>query len=203
MADSLANGVSMNYATKNKDNVWEVLRMYTFSKYDNGIYYRNAVLETNQDIKYHLADIPLPNGILRVDKISSPVSTDIRLGHYSLPQLGNPIKEQIFDINGNKAYIINNEKYSQAMISLSGWSDLEFIKGEGVHPESDYCTVINSTDRLPQGDKIYITLQLWKKGNKDFTKEELSPVKEFKISTDKKTVIIILNDGSIKEINFQ
>lgn len=203
MADSLANGVSMNYATKNKDNVWEVLRMYTFSKYDNGIYYRNAVLETNQNINYHLADIPLPNGILRVDKISSPVSTDIRLGHYSLPQLGNPIKEQIFDINGNKAYIINNEKYSQAMISLSGWSVLEFIKGEGVHPGSDYCTVINSTDRLPQGDKIYITLQLWKKGNKDFTKEELSPVKEFKISPDKKTVIIILNDGSIKEINFQ
>lgn len=203
MADSLANGVSMNYATKNKDNVWEVLRMYTFSKYENGIYYRNAVLETNQDIKYHLADIPLPNGILRVDKISSPVSTDIRLGHYSLPQLENPTKEQVFDIKGNKAYIINNGKYSQAMISLSGWSGLEFIKGEGVHPESDYCTVINSTDRLPKGDKIYITLQIWKKGNKDFTKEELSPVKEFKISAEKKTVSIILNNGSIKEINFQ
>ena len=116
--------------------------------------------------------------------------------------MGNPIKEQIFDINGNKAYIINNEKYSQAMISLSGWSGLEFIKGEGVHPESDYCTVINSTDRLPQGDKIYITLQLWKKGNKDFTKEELSPVKNLHISNDRNTVELILNNGTTKTIRY-
>lgn len=202
MADSLANGVSMNYAVKNKDLVWEVLRMYTFKKYEDGIYYRDAVLETNQEIKYHLADITLPNGILRVDKISSPVSTAIRLGHYSLPQLNSPVTEKTVNINGHTAYIINNGEYSQAMISLSGWSRLEFIKGKGVHPESEYCSVINGTDKLPVGDKIYITLQLWKKGNKDFTKDELSPVKDFKVSENNDFVDILFKDGTRKKVGF-
>lgn len=202
MADSLLNGVSMNYAVKNKDLSWEVLRMYTFKKYEEGIYYRDAILETNQEIKFQLADITLPNGILRVDKVSSPLSTDIRLGHYSLPQLNNSITEKTVNINGHTAYIINNGKYSQAMISLSGWSHLEFIMGKGVHPESEYCSVINSTDKLPEGDKIYITLQLWKKGSKAFTNDELSPVKNFKVSGDLNTVDILLKNGTRKKVIF-
>lgn len=96
MADSPDGKVSMNYAVLNAKQEWEVLRLYTFKKFEDGIYYRDAELETNPEIKFHLADIPLPNGILRVDKVSFPITTELRYGHYSLPELESPIvtKEQ-------------------------------------------------------------------------------------------------------------
>ena len=47
-----------------------MLRLYTFKSIENGIYRRDAVLETDSTVKYQLADIPLPDGILRVDKVT-------------------------------------------------------------------------------------------------------------------------------------
>ena len=63
MADSPDGKVSMNYAVLNAKQEWEVLRLYTFKKFEDGIYYRDAELETNPEIKFRLAEIPLPNGI--------------------------------------------------------------------------------------------------------------------------------------------
>ena len=80
MADGTNGEVSMNYATLNGKNQWEVLRLYTFQSFENGIYRRDAELETNRDIRYKLADIPLPNGVLRVDKVVTPAATKVRLG---------------------------------------------------------------------------------------------------------------------------
>ena len=40
-----------------------MLRLYTFKSFENGIYRRDAVLETDSTVKYQLADIPLPDGI--------------------------------------------------------------------------------------------------------------------------------------------
>ena len=58
MADSPDGKVSMNYAVLNDKQEWEVLRLYTFKKFEDGIYYRDAELETNPEIKFRLADIP-------------------------------------------------------------------------------------------------------------------------------------------------
>jgi hypothetical protein len=94
MADGKNGEVSMNYATKNAKGEWEVLRLYTFKSFEDGIYRRDAVLETNLNIKYNLADIPLPNGVLRIDRVSVPSPTDIRLGHYTLSEtFGKPVIE--------------------------------------------------------------------------------------------------------------
>ena len=89
MADGKNGEVSMNYATKNYKGAWEVLRLYTFKSFENGIYRRDAVLETNSKIQYKLADIPIPNGVIRVDKVSVPQPTTIRFGHYTLPLKDN------------------------------------------------------------------------------------------------------------------
>lgn len=202
MADGVNGEVSMNYAVKNVNAEWEVLRMYTFRKFENGIYYRDAVLETNQDLKFKLADIPLPNGILRIDKVISPVQTDIKLGHYSLPEFSTPIKESRKDNVGQSRLIINNGKFSQAMISLGGWDKQEFVHVEGLHPESNKCTVINAIAKLPKGEKIFATLQLWKKGEKDFTEKELSPVKTLNILENGDKVEVVFNNGTTKIVEF-
>ncbi|RHL09478.1 MULTISPECIES: DUF2264 domain-containing protein [Bacteroides] len=195
MADSPDGKVSMNYAVLNDKQEWEVLRLYTFKKFEDGIYYRDAELETNPEIKFRLADIPLPNGILRVDKVSFPLTTELRYGHYSLPELESHIVTKEQKAGGYTAYCMDNGIYQTALINLQGWSEVEFVQTEGLHPISNKCSVINAAT-THSGDKVFITLQLWKKSGKPFTKKELTPVKSFKQTGD--TITIYFSDGTVK-----
>ena len=198
MADSPDGKVSMNYAVLNAKQEWEVLRLYTFKKFEDGIYYRDAELETNPEIKFRLADIPLPNGILRVDKVSFPLTTELRYGHYSLPELESHIVTKEQKAGGYTAYCMDNGIYQTALINLQGWSEVEFVQTEGLHPISNKCSVINAAT-THSGDKVFITLQLWKKSGKPFTKKELTPVKSFKQTGD--TITIYFSDGTVKTVS--
>lgn len=198
MADSPDGKVSMNYAILNAKQKWEVLRLYTFKKFEDGIYYRDAELETNPEIKFRLAEIPLPNGILRVDKVSFPITTELRYGHYSLPELDSPIVTKKQKAGGYTAYCMDNGAYQTALINLQGWSEVECVQTEGLHPVSNRCSVINAT-ATHSGDKVFITLQLWKKSGKTFTKKELTPVKSFKQTGD--SITIYFSDGTVKTVS--
>ncbi|MGI6219617.1 MAG: DUF2264 domain-containing protein [Bacteroidaceae bacterium] len=207
MADGKNGEVSQNYAVKNDKGEWEVLRLYTFKGFENGIYRRDAVLETNEQIQFRLADIPLANGILRVDKALSPRATELRLGHYSLPQLeeGKPFEEKETEVSGHKATIVSNGAYSLALISLMGWDETDMEEATGLHPVSDRCAYLVADDELQadeaQKGKIYVTLMLWKKGNKGFTKKELTPVKDIQVSASGNVVEITLAGGEKKYVS--
>ena len=204
-ADGVNGEVAMNYVIKNKDNKWEALRLFTFKKFKNGIYYRNAELETNKNIQFNLADIPLPNGILRVDKIVSPISVELRLGHYALPLLKEPIKETNRDIRGYHVRIINNGVYQLALISLKGWKTMETVQTKGLHPQSDISSVINLSNQfLPdtKNQPIYVTLMLWKKAGETWTDDELVPIKKIKYSATDNDVTILFGGGERKVVNF-
>jgi hypothetical protein len=204
-ADGENGEVAMNYVVKNKNNKWEALRLYTFKKFENNIYYRDAELETNKNIQFKLADIPLSNGILRIDKLVSADSVDLRLGHYSLPQLKEPIKEEIRKIDGHEVRIINNGVYQLAMVSLVGWEAMEFVRAQGLHPEADQSEVINVSDKFTAGKtnlKIYSTLMLWKKAGEKWTNEELVPVMKLQYSATKNDVTILFRNGERRIVSF-
>jgi hypothetical protein len=176
-ADSVDGVVSMNYLVKNQKNEWEPLRLYDFKKFEQGIYYRDAVLETNPNIKLNLADIPLANGILRVDKISSPVATEIRLGHYALPRLKKDIITTRRKVKGKEVVIIDNGVYQLAMVSYQGWSRVYDVNTQSVHPESEQSSVINTATSVIAGkEQTYITLMLWKRSGQRWKSGELVPV---------------------------
>lgn len=201
MADGKNSEVSMNYATQNSKGEWEVLRLYTFKSFENGIYRRDAELETNRDIKYQLADIPLPDGVLRVDKVHTPIATNIHLGHYSLPEIdGKPLRE-LTSKKVNNARIISNGEYQLALIPLHGWNRTEVEYPIGLNPVSAKCGVIMAENYV-NDEAIFVTLMLWKKGNKKFSKKELTPVKDVKVSDDLKTVDITFADQTQKTITF-
>ena len=201
MADGKNGEVSMNYATMNSRGQWEVLRLYTFKSFEEGIYRRDAVLETNHEIRYNLADIPLPNGVLRIDKITVPEATTIRLGSYSLPKIeGKPFSIETCK-QKPEATIIGNGEYKLATVPLYGWDKTLVHYPTGVHPMSDQCSLIIS-EKAVSGEHIVITLHLWKKGNKAFTKKELSPIKSIKVADDFSSVEATLTDGSIKIVKY-
>ncbi|MBE6287072.1 MAG: DUF2264 domain-containing protein [Mediterranea massiliensis] len=200
MADGENGEISMNYGTLNKDTLWEVLRLYTFQSFENDIYRRDAVLETNENVKYQLADICLPNGILRVDKVTVPEPTEVSLGHYSLPLLDEPFKESKRKVNDKEAQLLSNGEYELAMIPLAGWDKVYTVKTKGLHPVSDDAAVIMASDKV-ENSEIYVTLQLWKKQG-GFTDEELNPVESVQISADKKQVAVVLANKETKVVNF-
>lgn len=203
MADGKNGEISMNYGTRNKKGEWEVLRLYTFKSFENGIYRRDAVLETDSTVKYQLADIPLPDGILRIDKVTVSEPAEICLGHYSLPRLDSDIKETCCKVGKQNIPVLSNGKYELAMIPLTGWEKTYTVYPEGVHPVSEKCALNMVSDQL-SGEKIYVTLQLWKKNEKrGFTSKELTPVKSVHVSEDKKQVTVCLSNGEIKTISFE
>ena len=202
MADGADGEISMNYGVMNSKGEWEVLRLYTFREFADGMYRRDAVLETNEQVAFQLTDIPLPDGVLRVDKVTVPDATDIRLGHYALSQAGQAFSEHNREVNGRPVRIVQNGQYSLAMLTLAGWQDMQTVYPTGLHPVSDTCALTLATGRVEQ-ESIYVTLMLWKKGRKAFTKKELSPVREIHIAQDGKRVEIVLADRSRKTVTFR
>ena len=186
-ADGENGEVAMNYVFQNAKSKWEALRMFSFDKYQDGVYYRKAVLASDTSVKINLADITLPNGILRVDTYTGSNPIKARLGHYSLPQLDQPIITTIKKVNGKEVKIIDNGIYQLAMIPVAGWENTEFVQAKGLNPVKENSTTIDATANLkPHENSVYSVLMLWKKSGKKWSKNELMPVKDFKISADGK-----------------
>lgn len=209
MADGQKGEISMNYGTKNKKGEWEVLRLYDFLSYENNVYRRNAVLETDNSVKYQLADITLPDGILRVDKVTVPDTTDICLGHYTLAQIqpGTPseaFKERVVAVGKKKITCYSNGEYELALIPLYGWTgEAKSIYPKNLHPVSRTCLLPILNDKVC-GSKVLVTLQLWKKIGKNgegFTAKELNPVTSLAVSKDGKNITLKVAQGK-KVITF-
>lgn len=204
-ADGEKGEVAMNYVVKNKSDKWEAFRLYTFKKFEDGIYYRDVVLETDANVKFNLADIPLANGILRVDKNNSSTSFAMRLGHYALPKLDGKIKTTIRKIKNYEVTIIDNGKYQLAMIPLLGWDKSEVVQAKGLHPEANESSVINlSNHYVPQKEQstVYATLMLWKKSGEKWSDKELLAVKKIDFSLKENAVNVSLANGKNKLVKF-
>ncbi|PZX18128.1 uncharacterized protein DUF2264 [Breznakibacter xylanolyticus] len=204
-ADGANGEVAMNYRVKNDAGQWEALRLFTFTGFNNGVYTRRAVLETNEKVSFNLADVPLPNGILRVDQYTGTVPAEFRLGHYALPKLDKPITRETRKIKGTSVSIINNGQYQLALVLVSGWSDALTADATGLHPQSNHSTVQMVTDRcnadaaLP---KTYVTLMLWKDANQSFSKDELMPVRHIQHDANTKLVVITLKNKQVVKVAY-
>lgn len=203
-ADGANGEIAMNYGLKNAKGEWEVFRLYTFKKFEDGAYYRDAVLESDENTKMNLVDIPLPNGILRVDRNISAKDVEMRLGHYALPEFETEITSTIRQIGHQKATIIDNGTYQLAMIPLTGWENTMVLKTEGLHPECDKSALLQVNGKYLHNARknIYCTLMLWKKSGDTWTDEELLPVDKIDISEDASIISVEFKNGNTKEINF-
>ncbi len=199
MADGPDGLVSMNYATLNPKGEWEVLRLYEFQSYDDGVYRRDAVLESDSAYKYQLADITMADGVLRIDRFTTPQATTVHLGTYSLPDLGKGITSKaIANKDGRKAVIIDNGQYQVAAVTLSGWDRIEDARGSGLHPMAEDCAVVITQKQATSGTTMLATLHLWKKSDSPFTPSELFP--DIRISEQDDAITVTMADGSTKKL---
>lgn len=204
-ADGKNGEVAMNYVVKNNKKEWEPLRMFTFRKFENETYYRDAVLETDKNIRFNLAEMPLANGILRVDCVTATDSTEIRFGGYALAQFKSPIKISTRKIKGFTATIIDNGVYQLVTIPILGWKKSEVMECENLHPEAEKSKVVNlaaNNLKLKNGKTQFVTLHLWKKSGEKWKNEEIIPIKNVKINNKSNSVSVTLTNGEKKVFNF-
>ncbi|WP_229970557.1 DUF2264 domain-containing protein [Pontibacter harenae] len=201
-ADGENGEVAMNYVFKNKKGQWEALRLYTFKKFEDEVYYRDVVLETNDKYKLSLAEMPLPNGILRIDRNTSTEAGQLRLGHYALPEMNGKISRETRKVRGHQVQIIDNGEYQLAMVPLQGWEGMETVTSTGLHPVSDKSAVVNVSDNFTPQQEVYATLMLWKKSGEKWTKEELVPVKKVELSKKDDSITVSFRNGDKKIVKF-
>lgn len=201
MADGKNGEVSMNYAVRNGKDQWEVLRLYTFKCFEDGVYRRDAVLETDERVKFQLADIPLPNGVLRVDRIVVPEKMTVRLGHYSLPDSGEGMQEKTARIKGFDTKIMYNGTHSLAMVALEGWDGMSVAHPEGLHPLTERCGVIMAQKEV-ENSQVLVTALLWKNGKWRKADKALMPVRKVEVSPDGSSVRIEMTDGTERTVAF-
>lgn len=204
-SDSADGVVAMNYIFKNSKQEWEPLRLYDFKQFADGVYYRDVTLETNANIRFNLADMPLPDGILRIDRNNSTDSVNMRLGHYALPRLRGAIREKVRTIKGHEVRIIDNGIYQLAMVPLLGWGTMQTVTTHGIHPQSYESKVINvSAIAGPAGAQpaIYATLLLWKQSGKAWTEKELLPVEALHVAENRQSVEVVFYNGTTKTVHF-
>jgi hypothetical protein len=204
-ADGKNGEVSMNYVFKNNKEEWEALRMFTFKKFEDGVYYRDAVLASDERIKVNLAEVPLANGILRIDRFSGSAAAEGRLGHYALPEINGALKKKKLNVKGKEVQIIDNGVYQLAMVSLSGWDKMETLDTHKLNPVNDRSSVINVSNSFSTEDKtgeMLATLMLWKKSGESWSKNELVPVKKLVHSDKDNTVTVSFVKGANKTIKY-
>lgn len=204
-ADGPNGEVAMNYLFRNARNEWEPLRMFTFRKFEDGVYYRDAVLESDPALKLQLADLPLDQGILRIDLNTSTDTAELHLGHYALPQKKGPITEKTLHVKGCTVRIIDNGEYQLALVALHNWGQTSILTTSDLHPVSKLSKVLEVTDTYaPDGKspKLCATLMLWKKSGAKWTKSELVPIRKISLQSGKKTVVIEMANRNRKTVVF-
>ena len=165
MADGKQGEVAMAYVVKNKKGQWEPLRRYTTEGFDGHTLRRTVWLQSDRRLTMTLRDTPLPYGMLRTDSVTAiGAPTTLRLGHYALPERESRIEEQVVDLGGGvKAYTLYNGLHSLALVALGGWGKAEFVRTEGLHPETRFAETINVVAEVSAPTELK-TLMLFKEG---------------------------------------
>ena len=173
MADGKQGEVAMAYVVKNQQGQWEPLRRYTTTGFDGKTLRRTVWLQSDRRFTMALRDTPLADGTLRTDSVTAiGTPTTLRLGHYALPERGTPIRETTFNLpGGQKAYAISNGTHSLAFVAIKGWGKVEFVRTEGLLPETRFAETINATAEVSAPTELK-SLMLFKAG--DFTQQEIS-----------------------------
>lgn len=189
----------------------------------DGVLYRRQFFDYNLEQEtmwiqaVNLADFPMANGIMRVDKhrlFRRPVT--FTLGAYGFPDNGTEI---ITKKEGNaKAVILKGKDYTGkekqlAMTIYDGWQNLKLIHSKGTNPDSENSIVVYAETTFTKqygGHEPYamISQVLTKESLGDFTSDELFPIQSIQyedmigngIYGD---ITIIMKNGNIKKVNFE
>jgi hypothetical protein len=180
------------------------------------VLYRQAIMRKppNNGVGYilDLAEIAIPGGVVRVDRTRLAFEYEITLGHYALPHLDgkNAVVKQ-FEKGNRKVITASIPGRSLALISYTGWDQLESLIHSNRNAEADESTVIfarkKCLDKNPPME-LLVTVMLHKMDDSDWTEEELNPIKniDLKDVTENYSTLgatITMSDNKTFKVDFR
>ena len=162
-----------------------------------------------------LADLAVPYGILRADKVrffAKPLR--LTLGAYGFPDNGTEISRREKD--GAKAIILKGcghtgQKRQLAMTILAGWQELEVLASTGTNADSENSYIAYAALRREKeyGYEPYVLISqvLTKESWEDFSEDELFPLAEICYADPEKCggygeVTLVFRDGTKRSIDY-
>ena len=220
--DVRGDDVNFYLTGKAVENDSEKNRSYTTSQsmLYNGIrkdvLYRQAIMRKppNNGVGYiiDLAEITIPGGVIRVDRSRLAFEYELTLGHFGMPHLDGkkPVVRQ-FEVGDKKVITASIPGRQIALITYSGWDDLDCLIHQNRNAEADKSTVVYAYKKRTAKNppmELMISVMLHKMDDSDWTKEELSPIKDITImditpAWSALGATITLSGNEIFEIDFK
>lgn len=161
-----------------------------------------------------LADFPVANGIVRVDKTrlhDKPYT--LTMGAYGMPDDGKLTKEErICPETGAKAVILKSSRGQIALVSYTGFDDVLVKERTGVSGETEKSQVIYGISRR---EKYYeylpyamISAVLTRKDDRSWTDDELFPIRSITYTDTEKCggygpVTLEMKDGRTMVVDYE
>lgn len=180
------------------------------------VLYRQAIMRKppNNGVGYiiDLAEITIPGGVIRVDRTRLAFEHELTLGHFGLPHIkGVKAVVNHFEDGTKRVITASIPGRRVALIAYHGWDSLETLVHTNRNAEADESTVIYAhrkrTAKNPAME-LMVTVMLHKMDDSQWTEEELSPIKNLKISEVTSSwsalgAMVTLYNGEQYEIDFK
>lgn len=176
----------------------------------NGVLYRQIEIAGWMS-RASLADIVVPGGVLRVDRMSIAYAHHLWLGHYGLPHIGGDALVETRDFNGWKVITAAIPGRRLALMAVNGWNEVNASTRTGLNPETEgESTIIyahRQTDRDYAGMDVCATLMLHATDDDEWTDDDFSIVSSFELVPLSKSgsplgAKVELGDGRKIEIDY-
>jgi hypothetical protein len=199
-----------------KNRLYTTSQSMLFNGLRNDVLYRQAIMRTppNNGVGYiiDLAEIIIPGGVIRVDRSRLAFEYELTLGHFGMPHLnGKRAVIDKFEVETRKVITAAIPGRRIAMITYSGWDNVDSLVHSNRNAEADESTVIYAyKKRMAKNPpmELMVTVMLHKMDDSEWTEDELSPIKEIKIMDITPTysalgATITLNNNEKYEIDFK
>jgi len=173
-----------------KDAGYSGAQSILFNGARNGVLYRQLLMRKppNNSVGYiiDLAEITIPGGVVRVDRCRLAFEHELTLGHYGLPHMsGKKADVHTFENGLGKGMSASIFGRKVALIIYNGWDRIQSLVHRGFNAEGDESTVLSAyrkrTAKNPAME-LMISVMLHKTNDAPFTPEELSPIRDIKLS---------------------
>jgi len=199
-------GVDINFYLTGRavDNSQSTVANYStaqsilFNGVRDDVLYRQLLMRRppNNGIGYiiDLAELPVPGGVIRVDRCRLAFEHELTLGHFGLPKMnGRHAEIESIEDAAKKVLTARIPGRSIALITYHGWDSMHSRAHRGFNAEAEESTILYAHRRRMAKSpamELMISVMLHKTDDSPWTTEELSPLSEIK-------VIDVMPSGSV------
>lgn len=185
-----AGGTAMAYALRrlDREEAFVTPSEIRHGGMSHGVLYRKLIFNFPEfspgPATIDLAEIILPGGMLRIDRVRGLPRCELQLGHFGLPHAGGSEAEIIdLSVPGRPALSAHLGSRGLLLAVYRGWEGIRPRVHREKNAEAETSTVLHAFRRseavLP-GDELLVTLMLHRTDGQTWTKDEADPIAELR-----------------------